>query len=58
MKDLSTLDNYKEFILSYKIVDNKIIVKLASQEDYIIPFIKIVKYLFHQEGFGKVMIQH
>ena len=40
MKDLSTLDNYKEFILSYKIVDNKIIVKLASQEDYIIPYTK------------------
>ena len=37
MKDYSTLDNYKEFILSYKIVDNKIIVKLASGDDYIIP---------------------
>ena len=40
MKDYSTLDNYKEFILSYKIVDNKIIVKLASLEDYIIPYTK------------------
>ena len=37
MKDYSTFDNYKEFILSYKIVDNKIIVKLASGDDYIIP---------------------
>lgn len=40
MKDYSTLDNYKEFILSYKIVDNKIIIKLASEYDYIIPYTK------------------
>lgn len=40
MKDYSTLDNYKEFILSYKIVDNKIIIKLASEDDYIIPYTK------------------
>ena len=37
MKDYSTLDNYKEFILSYKIVDNKIVVELASGDNYIIP---------------------
>ena len=41
MKDYSLNDDErKQYILSYKIEDEKIIAKLASRESYIIPYTK------------------